>query len=202
MRCHYCDTWLLHIPRQSGGHEGELGKFEQMGPIVELLQETVNQLGSLAEEVLLQWGEGLVTQRPQQPLLAEERVIAEQAGQGCMLGHRVSVGRQFLTKTVLDRQPGSVVYRRLQGRGRTVVRDITPDFSPLYTPAVLIRPSLLAIYTPWAHCCLLACNSEVRNALQLIDRLKRAHGHILFGFVCMLTLRCLFLLSVTTKFTI
>lgn len=82
-------------------------------------------------------------------------------------------------------QPGSVVCRRLQGRRRTVVRDITPDFSPLYTPAVLIRPSLLAIYTPWAHCCLLACNSEVRNALQLIDRLKRAHGHILFGFVCM-----------------
>lgn len=89
---------LYYIPRQSGGHEGQLGKFEQMRPIVELFQETVNQLGSVAEEVLLQRGEGLATQRPQQPLLVEERVIAKQAGQGRMLGHHVSVGRQFLTK--------------------------------------------------------------------------------------------------------
>lgn len=82
-------------------------------------------------------------------------------------------------KTVVDRQPGSVVSRRLQGRGRTVVRDITPAFSPLYTPAAPVRPSLPAIFTPWAQCCLLACNSEVRNALLLMTRLKTAHGHIL-----------------------
>lgn len=67
--------------------------------------------------------------------------------------------------------------------------DITQDFSPLYAPAVLTRHSLCAIYTPWAHCCLLAYVSEVRIALQLIKRLKTAHGHILFGSVCMFTLQ-------------
>lgn len=43
---------------------------------------------------------------------------------------------------------------------------------------------LAAIYTSWAHGCLWACNSEVRNALHLISGLKTAHGHILFGFGC------------------
>lgn len=76
----------------------------------------------------------------------------------------------------------------------------TPGFSPLYTPAVLIRPPapLAAIYTSWAHSCLWACNSEVRNALHLISGLKTAHGHILFGFGCMCSCHGYTLVSVDT----
>lgn len=54
----------MYIPGQSGGDERELRQFEQLGPIMELPQETVDQLGPLAEEALLQGGEPLVTQRP------------------------------------------------------------------------------------------------------------------------------------------
>lgn len=41
----------LYIPVQSGGHEGQV---EQLRPTMQLLQEAVHQLGSLAEEALLQ----------------------------------------------------------------------------------------------------------------------------------------------------
>lgn len=63
---------------------------EQGGPIVELLQEAVGQLGPPTEEVLLQGG-GLVLKGPQQLVRAEEGVVAEQAAQG-MLGHHGSAG--------------------------------------------------------------------------------------------------------------
>lgn len=78
---------LLYIPCQRGGNEGQLAKCEQLGPIVELHQESVGQLGSAVEEVLLQRGQSAVVKRPQQPILAEERVIAEEPGQSCALGH-------------------------------------------------------------------------------------------------------------------
>lgn len=64
---------------------------------MEFSQEAVGQCGSPVEELLLQRGERLAMQRPQQPLLAEERVISEQAGQGCVLGHHVG------TKTLRER---------------------------------------------------------------------------------------------------
>lgn len=72
---------------------------------MELPQEAVGQLGPLVEEALLQRGEGFVTQRPKQSLLAEERVIAEQAVQGRVLGRHVSFRGQFLTKKIFRRQP-------------------------------------------------------------------------------------------------
>lgn len=53
-----------------------------------------------------------------------------------MLGHHVSSGIRFLTNLL-----GSLV----GGKSANVVWDVTPD---LYTPAVLICPSPLAIYTP------------------------------------------------------
>lgn len=68
-------------------------ELEQLGPIVELLQEAVSQLRSLAEEVLLEGRKSSEAQRPQQLLLAEERVVAEQAAQSRVLGHDVAVGR-------------------------------------------------------------------------------------------------------------
>lgn len=60
------------------------------------------------------------------------------------------------------------------------VWDIAQDSPPLNSPAVPLPPFDQTIFTPWAHCCLLAWASEVRNALQLMKRLKTAHGHILF----------------------
>lgn len=72
----------MYTPGQSGGHEGELRKFQQLWPVAELAQEAVDQLGPLAGEALLQGGEPLLAQRPKQPLVAEEGVFAEQAAQG------------------------------------------------------------------------------------------------------------------------
>lgn len=66
---------------------------------MELPQEAVGQLGSLAEEVLLQCREAVGMQRPQQSLPAEERVIGEQAAQGRVLGHHVGQWE----KMVLDK---------------------------------------------------------------------------------------------------
>ena len=48
---------------------------------MEVLQKTVDQLGSLAEEVLLHGGDCLTTQRPQQLPRAEEGIITEKTGQ-------------------------------------------------------------------------------------------------------------------------
>lgn len=62
--------------------------------MVELLQEAVSQFGSLVEEVVLQRGEHPVIERPQTLFLAEERIIAKQAGQG-VLGHHINVERLF-----------------------------------------------------------------------------------------------------------
>lgn len=76
----------LFIPVQSAGHEGQA---ERMRPIVELLQEAVHQLGSLAEEALLQRGAAFAMQRPKQLPLAEEGLVAEEAAQR----HHVSAGR-------------------------------------------------------------------------------------------------------------
>lgn len=104
----------MYIPGQSGGHEGELRQFEQLGPIMDLPQETVDQVGSLAEEALLQGGEPLVAQRPQWPLLIKERVVAEQDAQGCVLGHRFRSQKTDLDKNkkkilpLLSREPVSV----------------------------------------------------------------------------------------------
>lgn len=60
---------------------------------MELLQETVHQLGSLAEEALLQRGDTFATQRPKQLPLAEEGLVAEEAAQSSVLGHHVGAGR-------------------------------------------------------------------------------------------------------------
>ena len=88
---HYCETQLPYIPCQRGGEEGQLAESEQGVSILEPPQEAVGQFGSPVEEVLLQRGKGSWVQRPKQPLLAEERVVAEQAGQGGVLGHHFSV---------------------------------------------------------------------------------------------------------------
>lgn len=86
----------MYAPGQSGRHEGKLSKFHQLGPVAELAQEAVDQLRPLAEEALLQGGEPFLAQRPQQPLLAEEGVFAEQAAQGCVLGHHLRCWRKDL----------------------------------------------------------------------------------------------------------
>lgn len=78
-----------HSPVQSGGHEGQV---EQVRPLVELLQEAVHQLGPLAEEALLQRGDAIVVQRPEQLPPAEEGLVAEKAAQNCVLGHPVAAG--------------------------------------------------------------------------------------------------------------
>lgn len=67
----------MYAPGQSRGHEGELRKFQQLGPVAELAQEAVHQLRPLAKKALLQAGEALLAQWPQ--LLAEEGVFAKQA---------------------------------------------------------------------------------------------------------------------------
>lgn len=147
---------------------------------MELPEEAVGQLGSLVEEVLLQWGEGLMTQWPQEPFLTEERVVAEKAGQNSVLGHHVSVARQFFTKIWLCLKAlwiaVSLILSSFDPVKREslksffllmfcqVVWDITLGSSPLYTPAVLFRPSHHAIYTPWAHCCLLVMSGMLRNS--------------------------------------
>lgn len=80
----------LYIPVQSGGHEGQV---EQLRPTVQLLQEAVHQLGSLAEEALLERGDAFAMQGPKQLPPAEEWLIAEEAAQSCVLGHHVGAGR-------------------------------------------------------------------------------------------------------------
>lgn len=76
----------LYTPVQSAGHEGQA---EWVRPVVELLQEAVHQLGSLAEETLLQRGDAFALQRPQQFPPAKEGLVAEEAAQSCVLGHHV-----------------------------------------------------------------------------------------------------------------
>lgn len=80
----------LYIPVQSGGHKRQV---EQLRPTVQLLQEAVHQLGSLAEEALLQRGDAFAMQGPKQLPLAEEWLIAEEAAQRRVLGHHVGAGR-------------------------------------------------------------------------------------------------------------
>lgn len=65
--------------------------LEQLRPIVEFPQETVDQFDPLGEEVLLQGGDGGGAEGPEQPLLAEERLVTEQAGEGRTLRHHVAV---------------------------------------------------------------------------------------------------------------
>ena len=62
--------------------EGPLAQVHHavLNPVLELREEAVGQLGPPAEEVVLKGTEGLAVQGPQQPLLAEERVVGEHAG--------------------------------------------------------------------------------------------------------------------------
>ena len=62
-------------------------QVQHVGPVVELLHEAPGQLGAPVEEVLLQGGERPLVQGPQEPLLAEERVVGEQAVHGWSLAH-------------------------------------------------------------------------------------------------------------------
>ena len=62
-------------------------QVKHVGPVVQLLHEALRQLGSPLEEVLLQGGQGLLVQGPQEPVLAEERVVGEQVVHGWSLAH-------------------------------------------------------------------------------------------------------------------
>lgn len=81
---------------------------------MELPQEAVGQFASAVEEVPLQRGQGPEMQRPQQPLLAEERVVGKQAGQGAALGHHVGVDKSFFARrnVCVKGKPAGVVCRR------------------------------------------------------------------------------------------
>lgn len=72
-----------YLPVQSAGHEGQA---KWVRPIMELLQEAVHQLGSLAVEALLQRGGTLAMERPKQLSWTKEGLVVEE-------GHHVGAGR-------------------------------------------------------------------------------------------------------------
>lgn len=159
----------LYTPVHSAGHEGQ---SERVRPVVELLQEVVHQLGSLAEEAWLQQGDAFALQRPKQLLPpAEEGLVAEEAAQTCLLGHHVGAGRVK-----------AVVFWDIKSMLPCLIYPSCPDPVPP-PPTTPPRPSwlfpshdLTAVFPEWNH--------QVRNALPFIQGLNAAHGHILFGFVC------------------
>lgn len=159
----------MYTPVHGAGNEGQA---ERVRPVVELLQEAVHQLGSLAEEAWLQRGDPFALQRPKQLLPpAEEGLVAEEAAQSCVLGHHVGVGRVK-----------AVVFWDMKSMHSCLIYPSCPDPVPP-PPTPPPRPSwlfpshdLTAVFPEWNH--------QVRNALPLIQGLNATHGHILFGFVC------------------